>query len=56
MATTHLDNSSLLQALHLGLSENLADIDKAIGTFNSAIPLLCKNVLQLFSMFQQLED
>lgn len=56
MSTTHLDNSSLLESLHLGLSENLADIDKAIGTFNSAIPLLCKNVLQLFSMFQQLED
>jgi hypothetical protein len=56
MSVTHEDTASLLENLQLGLSENLQDIEKAISMFSATMPSLCKNVLQLFSMYQHLEQ
>ena len=51
MSVTHEETATLLENLQLGLSENLQDIEKAISIFSSTMPSLCKNVLQLFSMY-----
>jgi hypothetical protein len=51
MSITHEDTAQLLESLQSGLSENLGDIEKAISLFTQTLPMLCKNVLQMFTMF-----
>jgi hypothetical protein len=56
MSITHEDTSQLLESLQCGLSENLQDIDRAVSLFTQTLPLLCKNILQMFTMYQLLDD
>jgi len=45
MEVTNEDTAQLLESLQSGLSENLADVEKAVGIFTATLPLLCKNIL-----------